>query len=143
LSKTPKIKFNAAVARIIDANVNRAREGLRVCEEITRFIIENPRLTSEIKTIRHSLKQASQRLLPLGRLLDGRDARGDIGKCIYGNELKREGCRDIFLANIQRVKESVRVLEEFSKLKNEKTPLIFKDMRYRLYEIEKKAFGKL
>jgi len=143
LSRIPKIKSNLAVARIIDANFNRAREGLRVCEEITRFIIENPRLTSEIKTIRHGLKQASGGLLPLSRLLEGRDARGDIGKCIYGNELKRNGCRDIFLANIQRVKESVRVLEEFSKLKNKKIPLVFKDMRYRLYEIEKKASREL
>jgi len=134
-----KIKNISGVARIIDANINRAREGLRVCEEIARFIIESPSLTVGFKGIRHNFKVASQKLLPITELLKERDSRGDIGRDIYGNELKRKNYRDIFFANIQRVKESIRVLEEFAKLKNKNTAVIFKKMRYRLYEIEKRT----
>jgi len=134
-----KIKNIAGVTRIIDANINRAREGLRVCEEITRFIIENSDLTTGFKSIRHAFKTASQKLLSVKELLESRDSYGDIGRDIYANELKRKDYRDIFFANIQRVKESIRVLEEFAKLKNKNTAVIFKKIRYRLYEIEKRT----
>jgi hypothetical protein len=62
---------------------------------------------------------------------------------ILGQELKRSSVEDIFRANIQRVKESIRVLEEFSKLINKQAAIGFKKMRYRLYEIEKKALKKV
>jgi thiamine-phosphate pyrophosphorylase len=139
LPKSSKIKFAAGIVRIIDANINRTREGLRVCEDITRFIIESPGLTAGLKEIRHAFKKASQRLIPASELLGQRDSSGDIGRDIYGNELKRKDCRDIFFANIQRAKESIRVLEEFAKLRDKNISVIFKRIRYRLYEIEKRT----
>jgi len=66
-----------------------------------------------------------------------------VGRDILANELKREGPKDIFFANIQRVKESIRVLEEFSKLTNIKSSLKFKRARYKIYAIEKKAAGRI
>ena len=130
--------------RVIDANLNRLLEGLRVCEEIERFIICNARLTSSFKKLRHKVTAASKNWdishLPL---INSRDSRGDIGKPSIESELKRKGCRDIFYANIQRAKESARVLEEFAKLDNSKTALNFKDLRYKLYQIEKEAFAGL
>ena len=71
-------------------------------------------------------------------LLEGRDSATDTGKSIYVNELNRKDVRDIFFANIQRVKESLRVLEEFSKLFSIKTAVSFKEIRYQVYELEKK-----
>lgn len=130
--------------RVIDANLNRLLEGLRVCEEIERFIICNARLTSSFKKLRHKVTAASKNWdishLPL---INSRDSRGDIGKPSIESELKRKDFRDIFYANIQRAKESVRVLEEFAKLDNSKTALSFKDLRYKLYQIEKEAFSGL
>jgi thiamine-phosphate pyrophosphorylase len=126
----PKTK---RVNRIIDANINRAKEGLRVCEEVTRFILDSRGLTSRLKGIRHRIS-----VLADGQsFLEARDSLGDVGKGIYLNELKRKGFKDIFFANIQRAKESIRVLEEFSKLLKKNTAVEFKKMRYELYEIEK------
>ncbi|MFA5287360.1 MAG: thiamine-phosphate pyrophosphorylase [Candidatus Omnitrophota bacterium] len=131
------------VNRIIDANINRAKEGLRVCEEITRFILDNQQLTSRLKMIRHNLTSFSEFLVPRVLLFKERSSIKDVGRFIKANELKRKGVEDIFFANIQRVKESVRVLEEFSKLINIKAALGFKDMRYRIYEIEKRVSASL
>jgi thiamine-phosphate pyrophosphorylase len=131
------------INRIIDANINRTKEGLRVCEEIARFLLNSPTLTSGFKKIRHKLDSAFRRLPKKIKLIEERDSLKDVGKNIYINELKRRDFKDIFFANIARVKESIRVLEEFSKLKNKGLAVEFKDIRYRVYEIEKKTAKKL
>lgn len=129
--------------RIIDANLNRLKEGLRVCEEIVRFILNSHSLTAEFKRIRHKIDGISNGL-PSKRLLVGeRDSLNDTGKGIYINELKRKDYRDIFFANIQRAKESARVLEEFSKLFNKNIAVDFKKIRYHIYEIEKKSAQRI
>ena len=128
------------INRIIDANINRLKEGLRVCEEITRFILNNARLTSDFKKIRHNLDSITKRLPEKSKLLKSRDALKDIGKNIYINELERWDAQDIFFANIQRTKESVRVLEEFSKLISKSIALDFKKIRYSLYDIERRTY---
>ena len=127
------------VNRIIDANINRAKEGLRVCEEVVRFILSNRQLTSQLKLIRHNLTSLSESLASRDKLHKERSSIEDVGRFVKANELKRGGVSDIFFANIQRVKESVRVLEEFSKLISIKAALGFKNIRYKVYEIEKKA----
>lgn len=134
------IKIN----RIIDANINRTKEGLRVCEEITRFILNSRKLTSKIKSIRHKIDVIVKCLpISLSDLLKARNSLQDIGKNIYVNELKRKNLGNIFFANIQRVKESVRVIEEFTKLINKSLAIKFKKIRYDIYEIEKDAAKKI
>jgi hypothetical protein len=125
--------------RIIDANINRAKEGLRVCEEITRFVLNDSSLTAKLKAARHSIDKIFSVLPHRCQLLRNRDIRKDVGKTLHLDELKRADFSDIFYANIQRAKESVRVLEEFSKLTKKEASLNFKRLRYGLYEIEKKA----
>jgi thiamine-phosphate pyrophosphorylase len=134
---------NKGIDRIIDANLNRIKEGLRVVEEITRFILDSRNLTSELKKFRHRLDSIIKILPPKAVLLKGRDSLKDIGKTLYGKELKRNDCRDILFANIQRVKESLRVLEEFSKLNNVRAAIRFKEARYHIYELEKKIDQRL
>lgn len=132
-----------SVNRIIDANINRAKEGLRVCEDITRFILDSRQFTLKFKKIRHKLSALSATLGPKALLLKERCSVKDVGRLIKANELKRKGVRDIFFANIQRVKESIRVLEEFSKLINIKAALGFKEIRYKIYDIEKQAAERI
>lgn len=131
------------INRIIDANINRAKEGLRVCEEITRFILDSSLLTAELKKSRHDIDRACARLLPRIKLLQERNALKDVGRHIHLGELERKNYKDIFFANIQRVKESIRVLEEFTKLKSKNLAVGFKKIRYRIYATEKKAAGKI
>ncbi len=125
--------------RIIDANINRVKEGLRVCEEITRFILNSRSLTLALKEVRHEIDAALKNLAAKSELLQERLSSSDVGKNIRVNELKRDSLGDIFFANIQRAKESARVLEEFSKLINTGASLKFKKVRYKIYAIEKKA----
>lgn len=132
------------INRIIDANINRTKEGLRVCEEITRFVLDNRKLTAEFKKIRHKIDTIVKRLPDIRLdLLKARKSLTDVGRNIYINELKRKDFGDIFFANIQRVKESIRVLEEFTKLKNINFAVEFKKIRYNIYEIEKKAAKRI
>ena len=132
VSKSP------ALARIIDANVNRAKEGLRVCEEIARFLLNNRLLTLQLKRLRHRIDALVVYLPPKELLLRGRRARADVGRPADSYELRRKGYEDLFFANIQRVKESLRVLEEFAKLNNVSGSVRFKRLRYDVYELEKK-----
>ena len=131
------------IHRIIDANLNRVKEGLRVCEEITRFILNNHKFTARFKQYRHEIDNLARKIYPASRLLKERKADSDVGRFNSGGELKRCNCKDIFWANIQRVKESLRVLEEFSKLVDTKAALRFKQLRYKVYEIEKESFKKI
>lgn len=112
-------------------------------EEISRFILENRSLSAELKKFRHRLDSIIKILPSRSILLVERDSLKDIGKTIYMKELRRENCRDIFAANMQRVKESLRVLEEFSKLRDIKAAIRFKEARYYIYELEKKIDQRL
>jgi hypothetical protein len=140
LPANPDIKH---INRVIDANLNRAKEGLRVCEEVTRFILEDKTLTKGLKKIRHGLDGSLEGLPCAKERLQNRRVNKDIGLKIYGNELRRRDIKDIFFANIQRAKESIRVLEEFTKLLNKKSAVKFKLFRYRLYELEQLAAKKI
>ena len=136
-----KVSKNS-VSRILDANLNRAKEGLRVCEEVTRFILDERFLSASLKGIRHKIDKVASGLIT-HKLLRSRSSISDVGRKIYKNELKRKNIADIFFANIQRVKESIRVLEEFSKLEKKNLAVGFKNIRYEIYEIEKKAARKI
>ena len=127
--------------RIIDANFNRAKEGLRVCEDICRFILDDPAQTRQFKTLRHRLS-AVIAALPLGKLIECRNIDGDVGKKSTAVELKRKNISDIFYANSQRIKESLRVLEEFTKLLNRTLAEDLKKIRYQIYALEKKVVAQ-
>jgi thiamine-phosphate pyrophosphorylase len=132
------------IFRIIDANLNRCLEGLRVCEEITRFILANKKLTYGFKNLRHSIVKSIKGWdIDNCLLLNFRNSTKDVGRASIKSELKRLTYQDIFFANIQRAKESIRVLEEFSKLNNLKASASFKNIRYILYQLEKNTYPKL
>src|SRR4051812_9734075 len=44
---------NPLILRLLDANANRAREGLRVVEDYARFVVGAEELVGELKGIRH------------------------------------------------------------------------------------------
>ncbi|MDD5348297.1 MAG: thiamine-phosphate pyrophosphorylase [Candidatus Omnitrophica bacterium] len=130
--------------RVLDANFNRAKEGLRVCEEITRFILNSTALTARLKRCRHRIDSLTRSLPGRRRLFAERDSGRDVGlKVKQKSEFKRNGFKDIFFANIQRVKESIRVLEEFAKLDDVAAALGFRNLRYEIYELEKDVSTKL
>jgi hypothetical protein len=130
------------VLRVLDANYNRAKEGLRVCEDAARFLLDDRTLSAGFKRVRHALAEA-MRPLGLNDIVTSRDIERDVGKGTIPSERKRKGVGDVFYANAQRVKESLRVLEEFGKVVSPVASEKFKLLRYSIYELEKKVLGRL
>jgi len=91
------------VCRVIDANLNRSKEGLRVCEEIARFILDSRGLAAAFKKIRHGIDAVAGGSYKTCMLLDVRNSNEDVGRLNSRGELKRRSCKDIFWANMQRV----------------------------------------
>lgn len=119
--------------RLIDANLNRLREGIRVLEDIQRFIYDNHSLSKEFKTLRHAC-----RIDNYNRYLEQRNIVGDVLRETTGSEAKREDIESLQLSNMKRAQESARVLEEALKLIDADEAERFKQIRYRLYDIEKR-----
>ena len=133
------------IFRIIDANFNRSREALRVCEEITRLALDSRPLTRELKGMRNAVSRIVQDFAyEFEGSTHARDAKRDVGRAsrIPGG-MDRRSVRDVFTANMERAKESLRVLEEFFKLIDPATSMKFSRLRFRAYDAEKKTLQKL
>ncbi len=131
--------------RIIDANLNRVGEGLRLLEEIARLLLNDAGLTQQLKTMRHELIRSDVSFQQ--QLLQSRNSESDVGIDIEvpGEEKDRE-LPIVLVANSRRVQESLRTLEELAKvpgtipeLDSEK----FKQARFNLYTIEQNLLSKL
>ncbi|MHB1125616.1 MAG: thiamine-phosphate pyrophosphorylase [Bacillota bacterium] len=130
--------------RILDANLNRVREGMRVLEEIARMVFDEKELTGQLKEARHRLVEAADRLgLDMEELLAARDAANDVGMDSTQTEGERRGISGVALANWKRVQEGLRVLEEFGKLHNQEAANLFKELRFSAYRMEKSMFQAL
>jgi hypothetical protein len=135
------MKNKKNIYTLIDANVNRAKEGLRVIEDVSRFIISDKKTTSKLKNIRHDidsvLKIISADHISLLKNRHSDDDAGRHGK--NKGEFTRTSTLDIMVSNFKRVEESFRVLEEISKLINPSAAYVFKELRYKTYELEKET----
>ena len=129
------------VLRVIDANFNRCKEGLRVVEDIFRFILKQDDLRIILRKLRHSLDEIAQEKI-LKQAILSRNSKGDLGKKCDNLEIKRKDVNSLIYINLQRVKESLRVLEEFFKLIIPRHVSRIKKIRYEIYELEKKILKK-
>ncbi|WP_315786491.1 thiamine phosphate synthase [Fischerella sp. JS2] len=128
---------NLVIYRILDANLDRAREGLRIIEEWCRFGLNNAQLTGECKGMRQEL--ASWHTADLRA---ARDTLGDPGtELTHPQEEQRTSIKSLLQANFCRVEEAMRVLEEYGKLYNPNMGKAFKQMRYRVYTLESNLMG--
>jgi thiamine-phosphate pyrophosphorylase len=118
--------------RLTDANLNRLREGIRVIEDIYRYIFNDKQTAIELKNLRHK-----SRIKLYNELLESRDIQNDVLKTSTVSEQARTDVNSILIANFKRAQESARVLEEFGKLIDIKTSENFKTIRYTLYHLEK------
>ena len=127
----------ASLYRIVDANLNRAREGLRVVEEYVRFALDSGELASTVKQLRHDLRSAAEGFGQRA-LLAARDTVGDVGTGLStASERQRGGAADVVRAALKRLPESLRALEEYSKPLSPKASGAFEALRYRVYTLEK------
>ncbi|WP_181881735.1 thiamine-phosphate pyrophosphorylase [Helicobacter sp. MIT 14-3879] len=125
--------------RILDANLNRIREGIRVIEDIARYILENKELSIRLKNIRHLCRIDKDFI----ELIRNRDIKKDILKQSTISEQNRDNIKSIAIANFKRSQESARVLEEMLKIESNTLSEQFKKIRYELYDIEITYFAVL
>ena len=125
-----------SVLRLLDANANRALEGLRVCEEIVRFDMEVPAIFRKLRALRHAIAAAT-RQLPLSplTLVRARASRRDIGRRALSSA--ESSLERLLLINFQRVKESLRTLEECARLLAPRHSAQYQRLRFRTYEVER------
>ncbi|MCF6201915.1 MAG: thiamine-phosphate pyrophosphorylase [Hydrogenimonas sp.] len=125
-------KIEPKLLRLVDASLNRLREGIRVIEDINRYIYDNKEISSKLKDLRH-LSKIENYL----QLLSNRDIENDVLKSSTESESKRSDERSLLLANYKRAQEAARVLEESLKLIDPLKAEDFKKIRYELYALEK------
>ncbi len=125
---------NDNIYRVLDANLNRAREGLRVLEDTARFVWDDRGLFTVLRKARHDLDKATRTAYP--RLVAGRESTHDMGR-----RMKEGQSRDwpgLVAANFRRAQEALRVLEEYGKVFSPHAAA-FKKIRFQLYMAEKKS----
>ncbi len=133
--------MDSATFRILDANLNRAREGLRVLEEYARFVLNDAIASTSIKRARHALAAAANGIDYSGRLL-GRNTPGDVGtKITTETESSRRTTESVARAATARVAEALRCIEEYGKLVDVEVAGRIEQLRYDVYSIEQDLFA--
>lgn len=130
--------------RIIDANVNRASEGLRVLEDIARFAYNNQNLSNKLRKMRHDTRKNIESIFLV--CIDKRDAKNDVGHVISNNSNidNKNNIRELIIANFKRFQEAVRTVEETLKiLKNYELSKKYEKIRFYSYDIEKEYIQTL
>jgi len=131
--------------RILDVNLNRIGEGLRLLEDVTRFVLNDPELSEQLKNMRHELLPKDRSLQK--RLLSARKAGEDVGAFLdVDSEAERTDTVSLVSANSRRVQQSLRVLEELAKVHGDDFGLDwdkFKHARFALYTLEQKIVLEL
>jgi thiamine-phosphate pyrophosphorylase len=136
--------------RMIDANLNRSSEGLRVLEDVARFLLNDAELSRRLRTLRHDLARETNSL-SVG-LLSGRDSEHDVGRLPSKDKepiteaTSLRGLLDLVAANAKRVEQSLRVIEELAKLPEVNSLLNsagFEQTRFALYALERDLISKI
>ena len=127
-----KIMEDYRIAQIIDANLDRAREGLRVLEDWARFALGRKDLVKRCKNFRQTLGKYHLKIYKESRNFINDECKG----LSHPEQLKRNNSSSIICANASRVQEALRVIEEFSRDHNQNLSRISSEIRYEIYNLE-------
>ena len=131
---------DSRAARIIDVNLNRLTEGLRVVEDVVRLGLEDRRLLAGVRKLR---TQVGRDVRALRRqVISSRKSETDLGRGDRFDRTKRKSLDDVLMANFKRAEESARVLEEVLKVVEPALAGKLKAVRFRLYDLEREALCK-
>ena len=129
--------MGTAIGRIVDVNLNRLTEGLRVVEDVVRLGLEDRRLLVGVRKLRTQVGRDVRVLRR--RVIASRKSETDLGRSERFDRAKRKSLEDVLLANFRRAEESARVLEEVLKVAEPGLAGEFKAVRFRLYDLEREA----
>lgn len=132
--------FDIQTLRLIDANANRAREGIRTAEDYIRFIAGQGVWAAKLKRIRHGLTNALAGHFATRELVNSRNVVSDPLSPTSEDAPKQtpgsEKSRDVALRGLKRAQEALRVLEEFVRGHFSETSAVLAGYRYITYEAE-------
>ena len=132
MKKEPNQKLDLRVAQIIDANLDRAREGLRVLEEWARYGLGREDIVKKLKDFRQILGSHH-----LDSYKKARNFTED--KCnglSHPEQFKRIYIEETISSNASRIQEALRVLEEFSRNIDCDLAKSASLIRYEIYSLE-------
>lgn len=121
--------------RVLDACLNRAREGARVLEDVARFVLNDGACAGELKAFRHLLDRLSRPLYP--KLLEARDSRHDVGRRGGLRDVEGRGWDAVVASNLRRVEEAARTIEEVARGEENELARAAGLFRYRCYDLER------
>ena len=127
--------------RMIDANINRVSEGLRVIEDIQRFIFNNEIMSSSIRSLRHDVRKSCC----CEELLYFRGSVEDVGLKISQNSSldQKESMDSLLISNFKRAEEGLRSIEESLKIMGYYTQSkSYETIRFKVYDLEKRILLK-
>ncbi len=135
------MEFSPKTARIVDVNINRLTEALKVVEDVVRLGLEDRGVLRQVRALRTGL---GRRLVPLRRqVLRFRGSESDPGRGDRFDRMRRKGLVDVLLANFKRAEEAARVLEEVLKVSAPDYAREMKGVRFALYDLEKVVFDRI
>jgi len=122
--------------RMIDANLNRVCEGLRVIEDCMRFVHEDEKLQKDIRELKHDIRKT----LDSTAFINSRKALEDVGLAVSQTTLldHKNSFSQMITANFKRVEEGLRSIEEALKVLglNQKSKM-YEAYRFKSYDLEK------
>ena len=122
--------------RIIDVNINRLDESLKLTEDIVRFLLSDPNLLSRIRKIRQDFLQFKLSL-PIKDIIGARKSQEDPGRKAAFDSRTSKNSSAVILANLTRGKEASRTLEEVCRTVDFRASRQMKQIRFTLYDLEK------
>ena len=125
--------MDAKVWRLLDANANRAREGLRLIEDTVRFVLEMPEAATAFRILRHGVDKLVRKHYK--QLLSARDVEHDSGRANAAKPY-RGGVGTLLAANFKRVEEALRVLEEYGRVLSPGAVKKAQALRFEIYKWE-------
>ncbi|MBO6974292.1 MAG: thiamine phosphate synthase [Prochlorococcus marinus CUG1435] len=132
LNSNPTNSEDLRIYQIIDANLDRAREGLRVLEDWARFGLGKEKYVKRIKNFRQILGKNHLEIYKQSRNHTEDKCKG----LTHQEQINRNTFEKIISSNSGRVQEALRVIEEFSRLHNHELSKIASEIRYEIYNIE-------
>ncbi|WP_259738939.1 thiamine phosphate synthase [Synechococcus sp. CS-205] len=121
-----------AVLRLLDANLDRAREGLRVLEDWCRFGLDRQDLVARLKDLRQRLGRCHRAAYKAARHTASDGGAG----LAHPAQSERQQPVQVVAANAGRAQEALRVLEEFGRGHDPQLATEAAAIRYALYDLE-------
>lgn len=132
------MNLSAGELRLLDANANRAREGVRTAEDYIRFTCGEHRWAAALKNTRRTITELLNKTALSDALLSSRMVVTDPLRPTSSEPPapSAESSKLVAQRGLKRAQEALRVLEEYLRAPAPAVSQEFERLRYRLYEVE-------